>query len=102
MGMRGFLTLDYIRSGTKAGYKGFIGAIELAKDKETRTPYPSEVDVGYICREFCFNNGLVMRSSGDTMLLSPPLIITKEHVDEIVTRARNCLDLTAEAVGHKG
>lgn len=28
-GMRGFLTLDYIRSGTLAGYKSFIGACHV-------------------------------------------------------------------------
>ena len=47
------------------------------------------------CREFCFNNGLVMRAVGDTMIISPPLVITEEQVDELVKLARISLDLTA-------
>ncbi len=38
LGMQGFLTLDYIRSGTLAGYKSFIGAChvldEIAKVRD--------------------------------------------------------------------
>ena len=47
-----------------------------------------------ICRGHCFNNGLIMRAVGDTMIISPPLILTREHVDELVTKAHRCLDLT--------
>ncbi|MGL4707077.1 MAG: aspartate aminotransferase family protein, partial [Aeromonas veronii] len=42
-----------------------------------------------------FNNGLVMRAVGDTMIISPPLVITEEQVDELVDLARRSLDLTA-------
>ena len=78
--------------------KGFLGAIELVQNKSRREYFPPEKDVGYICREFCFANGLIMRAVGDTMMLSPPLIITKAQVDELVTKARLCFDLTAEAI----
>ncbi|TWU35870.1 hypothetical protein [Novipirellula artificiosorum] len=32
MGMSGFLTLDYIRSGYRSGYKSFLGAVELLNE----------------------------------------------------------------------
>jgi putrescine aminotransferase len=51
-----------------------------------------------ICRGHCFNNGLIMRAVGDTMIISPPLVISKAEIDELVTKARLCLDLTAEAL----
>ena len=75
-----------------------LGELKLVKGKKTRTFYPPEKDVGYICREFCFNNGLIMRASGDTMLLSPPLIINEVQIDELVEKARHCFDLTLEAI----
>jgi putrescine aminotransferase len=36
-----------------------------------------------------------MRAVGDTMIISPPLVITEEQVDELVNLARLSLDLTA-------
>jgi putrescine---pyruvate transaminase len=41
------------------------------------------------------NNNLIMRAVGQTMVLSPPLIITRAQVDELVAKVRIGLDLTA-------
>ncbi|MEK1941957.1 MAG: aspartate aminotransferase family protein [Pseudomonas sp.] len=72
---------------------GMLGAIELVKDKATRARYEGK-GVGMICRGHCFNNGLIMRAVGDTMIISPPLVISKAEIDELVEKARKCLDLT--------
>ena len=77
---------------------GMLGAIELVKDKATRERYPSERAVGMICRGHCFNNGLIMRAVGDTMIIAPPLVISKAEIDELLAKARQCLDLTAAEV----
>jgi putrescine aminotransferase len=76
---------------------GMLGAIELVKDKTTRERYAGR-GAGMICRTFCFNNGLIMRAVGDTMIISPPLVITFAEIDELVEKARKCLDLTLEAL----
>jgi putrescine aminotransferase len=73
---------------------GFIGAIELVKDKAKRQTYEPLGRVGTTCRDHCFNIGLVMRATRDTMLVSPPLIWTKSNVDEFVELTRKALDLT--------
>jgi putrescine aminotransferase len=77
---------------------GMLGAIELVKNKATRERYPSESGVGMICRGHCFANGLIMRAVGDTMIISPPLVISKAEIDELLDKARKCLDLTAAEV----
>jgi putrescine aminotransferase len=77
---------------------GFVAAIELVKDRATRARFDPLGDVGKLCRETCFDNGLVMRAVGDTMILSPALIMSRSEIDELVLRARHCLDLTAAAV----
>jgi len=41
------------------------------------------------------NNGLVMRAVGNTMIISPPLVVETGHIDELVEKAWKCLDLTA-------
>ncbi|WP_455914045.1 aspartate aminotransferase family protein [Pseudomonas syringae] len=76
---------------------GMLGAIELVKDKSTRERYVGK-GAGMICRTFCFNNGLIMRAVGDTMIISPPLVITSAEIDELIEKARKCLDLTLESL----
>jgi putrescine---pyruvate transaminase len=74
--------------------KGFMGAIELVKNKKTRAVYQPQGEVGTICRDHCFAIGLVMRATRDTMLISPPLSWTKAEIDEFMTLTRKALDLT--------
>ncbi|MDO9322995.1 MAG: aspartate aminotransferase family protein [Pseudomonas sp.] len=74
---------------------GMLGAIELVKNKSSRARY-TDKGAGMICRAHCFNNGLIMRAVGDTMIIAPPLVISKTEIDELVTKARLCLDLTLQ------
>ncbi len=78
---------------------GMLGAIELVKDKATRTKFPDDANVGGQCRNHCFREGLIMRAIGDTMVLSPPLVISKGEIDELFELARRCIDLTAKDLG---
>ena len=73
---------------------GLIGALELVKDKGSRTFFAPKGEVGTICRDFCFQNGLIMRAVRDTMIISPPLVISREQIDELAEKAWRCLDLT--------
>jgi len=75
---------------------GLIGALELVRDKATRRFFDKRGEVGTICREFCFQNGLIMRAVRDTLIISPPLVISREQVDELAEKAWRCLDLTLE------
>jgi putrescine aminotransferase len=75
---------------------GLIGALELVRDKATRRFFDPRGEVGTICRDFCFQNGLIMRAVRDTLIISPPLVISREQVDELAEKAWRCLDLTLE------
>jgi putrescine aminotransferase len=77
---------------------GMVGALELVKDKNTKTSYPSDQNVGMICRDFCFNNGLIMRAVGDAMIICPPLVISYSEINELIEKAKLCLDLTWEKI----
>ena len=74
---------------------GFLCAIELVKNKQGREFFDDRGDVGTLCRDICFNNGLVMRAIEDTMVISPPLVMTKEQIDELLSLVTECLDQTA-------
>ena len=78
---------------------GMFAALEICADKASRTRFPKPGTSGGLCRDFCLANDLVMRAVSDTMIISPPLVMSHAEVDELVARARKALDLTAEAVG---
>ena len=72
---------------------GMMGSIALTPNKETRAAFAAEAGtVGFICRERCFANNLVMRHVGDRMIISPPLVITCEEIDTLIARATKSLD----------
>ncbi|SDG39615.1 aspartate aminotransferase family protein [Paraburkholderia phenazinium] len=78
---------------------GLVAGLQLAQEPKTRKRFANGGDVGTICRDFCFNGNLIMRATGDRMLLSPPLVITKQEIDEIVSKAKKAIDATAQQLG---
>jgi putrescine aminotransferase len=78
---------------------GMVGALELVPNKPSRTYFPDRGAVGQMCRDFALANGLILRATNDAMLLSPPLIITCEQIDEMFAKAWKSLDQTAAALG---
>lgn len=81
---------------------GLVGALEIVRDKFSRERFHKDLGAGTRCRDICVENGLVMRAVGDTMIVSPPLIIDHTHVDELVDKAWKCLDLTAKSLEADG
>ena len=75
--------------------KGFVGAIELVADKKDNRRFDSASEAGALFRETCFDNGLVMRAVGDTIVLAPPLVISRAEIDELVDKAARSLDEVA-------
>ena len=43
-----------------------------------------------------------MRSVGDTMIISPPLVITEAQIDELIALATAALDETARRLQARG
>jgi putrescine---pyruvate transaminase len=81
---------------------GLMGALELvSRQAGTRRGFPEPGTVGTICRDICFENGLVMRAVRDTMIIAPPLVISHAEIDELVSIARYCLDRTLDVVGRQ-
>jgi putrescine aminotransferase len=77
---------------------GLIGCIELTADKRTRKSFAKRGRVGAICRDYCIENGLIMRAVRDGMVFSPPLIITEDEIDLMVARAKKSIEQTYERV----
>ena len=86
----------------EARMTGLIGALELVSDKASGERFAEEGETGTRARDLSVANGLVMRAVKDTMLLSPPLIITEEECDILVERARKTLDDLADELAREG
>ncbi len=73
--------------------RGLLGALELSPNPATRAPFAGERGAaGAIVRDHCLSHGLMMRAVGDTMIVSPPLVISHSEIDLLVERARQGLD----------
>ena len=71
--------------GYVGGGLGLLMSIEIVKNRKTKEKYPGGPQGPFAKRftEIVRGHGLAIRA-GDTIVLSPPLIITKEIVDEMI------------------
>lgn len=78
--------------------KGLIWGMELVRDRETKSPFEKSLGVGRRVQERGLANGVVIYQSGgsayasDEIFVSPPLIVTREDIDEIVARVGRTLE----------
>jgi putrescine aminotransferase len=73
-----------------------MGAIEIVKDKVTKVRFSPAGSAAVTVRDHAIAQGMMMRATGDTMILSPPLIWTRQTIDMACDRIARALDL-AEA-----
>ena len=81
---------------------GLIGAVELVASKDHKTPFANNSVAAY-CQSQCEDQGLILRAlGGNTMAICPPLIITADQVDELVSKLGVALDRTLDYVAREG
>lgn len=91
--------LDHELVGEVRGV-GLLAAIQMCADKRHRTPFAQAGEAGVLCRDHSFRLGLVMRAVDDSMILSPPLVISHQQVDELLQIVRTALDCTLKSLRH--
>ena len=73
---------------------GFLGAIELVADAPSHTHFDKDLGVPGACRDYSLDNGLMMRTVGNSMIISPPLTMSRDNIDELIEKADKALTLT--------
>ncbi|MEZ5872938.1 MAG: aspartate aminotransferase family protein [Nitratireductor sp.] len=87
----------------EARMTGLVGALELIPDKkDLRKRFENVGSVGTLARDNSFANGLVMRAVRDSLILSPPLVLSHEEADILVEKARKTLDDSWAALKKQG
>lgn len=61
--------------------KGLMTGIEMVSDKAKRIPVPRSSDIPARVARAAYERGAMVRISGPNMILSPPLIMSREEVD---------------------
>lgn len=78
---------------------GLIGAIEMVGDKKTKKMLEPYGSAGLACERACHDNGLILRPLGDTMAFCPPLVITRDEIDDLFERFGKALRTVTEKLG---
>ena len=72
---------------------GLMLGIELVKDKNTKEPFPPDAKVAAAVTREAMQRGVIVYPGtgtadgivGDHILMTPPYIMTREHVDELIS-----------------
>ncbi len=76
--------------------------VEFVANKETREEFPDHIDISKIISNIADKKGLLVRPITNLNVMSPPLIITKEQVDFIVTCLRASIEEAMQQLKHSG
>ncbi|KYZ75909.1 aminotransferase class III [Anaerosporomusa subterranea] len=87
--------------------KGLMLGVEIVKDKQTKEPYPVKMGMAEKLTVTLVKHGVVVYpgtgnadgENGDQFLLAPPLIITKDQVDELVAAMTKGFSEFAKIIG---
>jgi putrescine aminotransferase len=64
---------------------GLLGAVEIVSRRGTNQRFGGEEGhAGPIVRDACIRNGLMVRAIRDTIVMSPPLVISHAEIDRLV------------------
>lgn len=78
---------------------GLIGAVEIVARRGTRERFAErEGPAGVIVRDLCIKSGVMVRAVRDSIVMSPPLVITHAEIDRLVGTVRSALDEAAPAL----
>jgi putrescine aminotransferase len=81
---------------------GLIGAVEIVAEKGTNRRHGAGGRAGPIVRDACIARGLMVRAIRDSIVMSPPLIITHAQIDQIVDTIAAALDASADTLAALG
>lgn len=62
---------------------GLMAALELVSDRTTKEPLPAQCNAAARIRAAALARGVIVRASADTIVVCPPLIITRPEIDHL-------------------
>jgi len=62
---------------------GFMGALEVVADRETKEAFPADLGISERIANKSIEKGLICRPLGAAIVLGPPFIMTREQIDRV-------------------
>lgn len=81
---------------------GLIGGLEIVSDRANRTSFPSDAKVNARIDAHARRHGLMLRIVPGRIAFSPPLIISKDEIVEMLGKTRRALDDACEELRSEG
>lgn len=88
-GLHRFRSFEHVGDVRQIGY---IGAIELVKDRKTKELFPFEERIGTKVYKAGLNEGLILRPLGHLIYFWLPLCTTAEQIEEILGKTERVLE----------
>ena len=80
----------------------FMLCVESVADKQTKELLPEEVGIGKRISDHCEKRGLIVRPLGHLNVISPPLTLTRDEIDELVAILEASIEATADDLVREG
>jgi adenosylmethionine-8-amino-7-oxononanoate aminotransferase len=64
--------------------KGLMMTLEMVEDRKTKKAFDHDHPFPSAIAKFCRENGVWLRQVDHKFIISPPLVFTRQHVDEVV------------------
>jgi len=82
---------DHPRVGDIRAGKGLLAAIELVEDRATKKSYAADKKVGPRLMQEMTKRGVVTRARQEHVFFAPPLVISEDQLDRLVSVTRDAL-----------
>ena len=81
-----------------------LGALEFIADKNGKTRFDANLKVGARVAGACMKQGLIARAmpNGDILGFAPPLVISRDEIDQVIDRARTAVDQVTDELVREG
>ncbi|MAT90982.1 MAG: aspartate aminotransferase family protein [Halioglobus sp.] len=78
---------------------GLFAAVELVRDKGSRERLAPDAAAAVFCRNSANELGLMVRQTGDAMIMAPPLVCEPGEIEDLVRMLAQALDVTGRHYG---
>ena len=80
----------------------FMMGIENVKNTETKEAFPKEMLISNRIAKKCQESGLLVRPAGNFNVISPPLILTRSQIDDLVEALRKGIEAVVDELKKEG
>ena len=78
---------------------GMAWAVELMADRETKTKLDGKLGVGTFIRDWCWENGMILRNNRDILVVAPALVMTMEEIDLMLGQINKAIQVAMKHFG---